>query len=148
MKTSEIVGRLKHDERKLYAIARAMMGNEHDALDMLSETSYLACRKAGTIRSEDSVSCWLATVMVNCCRTALRKRRPTVLIDPETLPAPDETGAFDVREMVERLPDEYRAIVVLRFYGDMRAPEIARRLKLPESTVRHRLNRALTLLRM
>lgn len=148
MKRGEVIARLTANERKLYAIARAMMGNEQDALDMISETACRAWRKAGSIREEEAVDGWLAATLVNCCKSALRRRKPQAEIDPEALPAPDETAAFDAREMVERLPETYRAIVLLRFFAGMKAGEIARQLDLPESTVRYRLQRALALLRL
>lgn len=85
MKRGEVIARLTANERKLYAIARAMMGNEQDALDMISETACRAWRKAGSIREEEAVDGWLAVTLINCCKSALRRRKPQAGIDPEAL---------------------------------------------------------------
>lgn len=148
MTQRQMVQRMEADRQKLYAMARAMMGNEHDALDMVSEAAYKACRKAHTIKDEQATGAWLATVLVNCCRDGLRKRKGTVELDVDAIAVPDETAQVDTRQMVESLPSEYRAIVLMRFYGEMRPPEISKRLGMPQKTVRSRLNRALSLMKM
>lgn len=148
MTRRQMMARLEVDRHKLYAIARVMMGNEQDALDMVSEVSCRAYRKAHTVREESAAGAWLATVLVNCCRGELRRRKPTQELDIAQLAVADETSQVDAREMVESLPSEYRAIVLMRFYGEMSSPEIAHRLDMPVNTVRNRLNRALSLLRL
>jgi DNA-directed RNA polymerase specialized sigma24 family protein len=59
----------------------------------------------------------------------------------------DHTGALDLRAAVRDLPGEQRLVVALRFYGGMRATEIAEALDIPAATVRTRLHRALITLR-
>ena len=59
----------------------------------------------------------------------------------------DHTGALDLRAAVRDLPSEQRLVVALRFYGGMRATEIAEALDIPAATVRTRLHRALITLR-
>jgi DNA-directed RNA polymerase specialized sigma24 family protein len=59
----------------------------------------------------------------------------------------DHTGALDLRAAVRALPGEQRLVVALRFYGGMKATEIARALDIPAATVRTRLHRALITLR-
>jgi DNA-directed RNA polymerase specialized sigma24 family protein len=61
--------------------------------------------------------------------------------------ASDHTGALDLRAAVRDLPGEQRLVVALRFYGGMKATEIAEALDIPATTVRTRLHRALITLR-
>ena len=148
MTSEQMLDQLRRDEMKLYSIARGMMGNHHDALDMVQETAFKACRKAWSLRDEGAVSGFLCAVLVNCCRSALRRRHAWVELCPDQASVPDETGSVDLRQMVESLPHAQRELVLLRFYADMTHAQIAARLHMPESTVRHRLKRTLQALRM
>ena len=47
-----------------------------------------------------------------------------------------------VEQAIERLPEDYRAVIVLRFMEDLTYDEIARHLGVPVSTVETRLHRA------
>ena len=147
MTQTEMAVHLAAHQRRMYCVARNMLGNEQDALDAVAEAAYRACLKCGSIKSVETIAAWLSAVTVNCCRMALRKRRAYVDTDMENLPEPDETERVDVREMVERLPLRDREIVLLRYYADMRYADIARRLRMPESTVRSRHKQALQTLK-
>ena len=147
MTQTEIAAHLTAHQRRLYSIARGMLGNEQDALDAVAEAAYRACLKCGGIKDEEAVAGWLSAVTVNCCRMALRRRKRHADAGALNLHEPDGTANYDVREMVERLPPRDREIVLLRYYADMRYADIARRLRMPESTVRARLKQALQALK-
>lgn len=144
----EMAAHLSTHQRRLYAIAHSMMGNEQDALDALSEVAYRACLKCGGLRQESAVVSWLGTITVNCCRMALRKRKYHEDASQYMPSVPDDTSTVDLREMVEHLPLRIREIVLLRYYADMRYADIARALHMPESTVRSRHKQALEALRL
>lgn len=144
--TIEKVAHLIHQEQKLlYNIARGMMKNEQDALDVVSEAACRAMEKAHTLRAEAAAKAWLLTIVTNCARSALRKNKPTLGDKAlEQLQTPDETPGVDLKELVERLPVKEREAVLLKFYAGFGPSEIARLKHLPESTVRARLKRALS----
>ena len=83
------------------------------------------------------------------CRTA--GRRPTV--DLEQVEPAEPAGKQDtcidtaVAEAVAKLPDVYREVIMLRFYGGRSCAEISRDLGVPLGTVTKRLSRAYSLLR-
>ena len=138
---------IAQNQRKIFVIAYRLVGNEQDALDMVSETAYRACIKASSLRNEEAAAGWLCAITVNCCRDLLRKRRPN---NPDELAfqsVPDSTGHYDAHDMVQRLPRRESQIMLLRFFADLHPAEIARQLNIPESTVRSRINRALIRLR-
>ncbi len=70
----------------------------------------------------------------------------TVHTDPSSLAVRAER-ATDVRTAVASLPEPYREIVTLRFFGDMSLDEIARQTGRPLNTVKTHLYRGLTRLR-
>lgn len=73
-----------------------------------------------------------------------RGARP--LVDDRPL-AIDEPELDETWTLVQRLPPAQRAVVVLRFYEDLRLVDIALLLQRPESTVRSDLRRALLRMR-
>lgn len=70
-------------------------------------------------------------------RRAVRRRRPPPL--PDDVP-PEVDELWDV---LADLPEQQRTAIVLRFYGDYRASEIAELLDCPSATVRSWLRRGL-----
>jgi RNA polymerase sigma-70 factor (ECF subfamily) len=55
--------------------------------------------------------------------------------------------AADVRASVAALPEPYREVVILRFFGELSLEEIARQVDRPLGTVKTHLHRGLLKLR-
>jgi len=139
-----------------YALALRLVGNEHDARDVLQETYLRAFRKLGKFRGDSAFGTWLHRITVNCSATLVAKRRRTSHVeldddlevletrserDPETA-----AGTADDRErLVEALadlPDQMRMVVVLRDVYDLAHEEIARELGISQTAAKVRLHRA------
>lgn len=90
---------------------------------------------------------WLMQVTANQCRNLLRsgwwkKTQPL----EEALPA--ETGGDSgVYQAVMALPPKYRVVVYLRYYEELTTKEMAALLRISESNVTTRLNRARQMLK-
>ncbi len=84
----------------------------------------------------------------NVCNTALRRRKRECTIHelPET--AAEQFDALPLRQAVERLPQQLRAVVILRYFTGLTLEETAESLGLPRGTVSTRQRRALQLLRL
>ncbi len=139
-----------------YALALRLVGNEHDARDVLQETYLRAFRKLGKFRGDSAFGTWLHRITVNCSATLVAKRRRTSHVeldddlevletrserDPETA-----AGTADDRErLVEalaELPDQMRIVVVLRDVYDLAHEDIARELGISQTAAKVRLHRA------
>jgi RNA polymerase sigma factor (sigma-70 family) len=138
------------------AACRQVLGDAHDAEDAFQATFLVLARKAGGVRRQASLAAWLHRVALNIARTAradaARRRgheRQAVVMARAT-PAEDE-AARDWRpllhEEVDRLPEKYRAPVILCYFEEQTHDEAARRLAWPVGTVKGRLARARGLLR-
>ena len=127
-----------------------------DAEDAFQATFLVLARKAAGIRDPAALGSWLYGV---ACRTALkvrsdaagrraRERRVRAVDVPD--PA-DEAARHDLRKALDdelsRLPDKYRAAVVLCCLEGHTHEEAARRLGCPRKTVTTRLTRACERLR-
>lgn len=148
----------------LYALARQLAGSAR-AEDLVQETLLRACRSIGQLRDHQAGPKWLRVIMVNLWRDRLRRdgRTPIelpvdehedfslyqTLVDEDPLPYSDTLhvdflGAFsteDVHLVLSRLPERYRAPLVLRYVEGFDTHEIAELLDLPAGTVYSHLHR-------
>ena len=150
---------------RMLAVARRFVRNDDDAQDVV-QTAYLsAFRSVGQFEGQCLVGTWLHRIVVNTALMKLRSRRrkPETSID-ELLPAFQEDGhhveQFSdwcapadelieraetramVRACIDRLPDNYREILILRDIEELSTEESARALRMTPTAVKVRLHRA------
>ncbi len=137
-------------------MALRLVGNEHDARDVLQDSYLRAFRSLRKFRGDSAFGTWLYRITVNCSATFLAKRRRSshdqlddnieVLelraeSDPETA-----AGTADDRgrlvQALAGLPDQMRVVVVLRDVYDLPHEEIARELGISQTAAKVRLHRA------
>ena len=160
---------LAHQDR-LYSIALRMLGDPRDAEEAAQDAFVRAYRAlAGydpaRIR-ELRLRPWLATIVLNLCRSRLGRRpatgRAPLSLDaplpgdaePRTADAHGPAAATEVRatadawaDLLLSLPPAYRSAVVLRHVDGLSYPELAAALDRPEGTVKAQVHRGLALLR-
>ena len=160
---------LAHQDR-LYSIALRVLGNGADAEEAAQDALVRAYRalvgyEPARIR-ELQLRPWLATIVLNLCRSRLGRRaaagRPPLSLDvaePGTMdpraneqasPEPtavrrDATSGW--AELLLTLPPAYRSAVVLRHVDGLSYPELATALDRPEGTVKAQVHRGLAMLR-
>jgi RNA polymerase sigma factor (sigma-70 family) len=139
----------------VWGVCRRILRDHHDAEDAFQATFLVLVRKAASVRPTGMVANWLYGV---ARQTALKARataarrvgreRPVA-----TMPEPAETEQHlweDLRpfldEELSRLPDKYRAVLVLCDLEGKTRKEAARQLRAPEGTVAGRLARARAML--
>lgn len=138
----------------VYNLAYRMLGTSGDAEDAAQEIFVRAYTKLTTFDRSRRFSTWLLSIGSNYCIDVLRRRRATVVdLDdvayavPDQAPGP-ERSAVDheqrqaIARAVQRLPDTYRLVTVLRYYHDLSYEEIERTTGLSEATIKTRLFRA------
>jgi len=133
-------------------LCRRVVRDEHAAEDAFQATFLTLACKAGAIRRQESVGSWLYRVAY---RVALRAadqatrqqtwQRPLAdsasRADPAELAAWRELGAL-LHAEVGRLPEKYRAPVILCYLQGRTNEEAARTLRCPKGTILSRLARA------
>jgi RNA polymerase sigma factor (sigma-70 family) len=136
----------------VFGVCRRVLHDMHDAEDAFQATFLVLVRKASSLRSPGTIGNWLYGV---ACRTArhareaaARRRAREASMAPPTA-AVEDTGA-ELRPVLdrelERLPDIYRAVIVLCDLEGKTRKEAARQLHCPEGTVASRLATARKLL--
>ena len=147
----------QENERRVYAVCFHMVGNREDAQDCAQETMLRAFRAFSSFRRDASFSTWITRIAVNACLEALRKRRPAASLDalredagfdpPDTAPTAyarleQKERMRLLQEGLRQLPDDMRAVIVLRDLEGMEYDAIAEALGLPLGTVKSRVSRA------
>lgn len=163
---------LAHQDR-LYSIALRVLGDRSDAEEAAQDALVRAYRALATYEPERihelRLRPWLATIVLNLCRSRLARRtartsvgRPALSLDATELgvrePRADdaaEPASTALRRDARRtwatllmtLPPAYRSAVVLRHVDGLSYPEVATALDRPEGTVKAQVHRGLVLLR-
>jgi DNA-directed RNA polymerase specialized sigma24 family protein len=124
-------------------LAYTLVGNNDEAEELVQDSFAEVHRRFGEIRKPGA---YLRTTVVSRCRSLLRRRRVMQSHPPE---APDDLpgSAGDLWDVLNKLPEDQRLAVVLRYYGRYRASEIAQIMGIPAITVRSHVKRGLTALR-
>lgn len=138
---------VERHERRIYNLAYRMLGRPEDAADATQEVFLTCLRKLSGFRGTSAFTTWLHRVAVNQCYETLRKRareRPEEE-PPEPAPRPDHADAtataVDVHRALQRVPEEFRAVLVLHDVQGIPYEEIAEALGAPLGTVKSRLHR-------
>ena len=130
-------------QRRMYRIAVSYTASSADAEDAMQEALLRAWNKRHTLRDESLFATWLTRILINECKSLLRKRkRLTLVADYPALAAPPEDEqAAAVRRALFALPEHYRMPLVLNLLEGYTMQEIAGMLKLPLGTVKSRVAR-------
>jgi RNA polymerase sigma-70 factor (ECF subfamily) len=155
---------------RMMTVARRMLGCESESADALQDAFLSAFRSLDSFRGDCQLPTWLHRIVVNACLMRLRcqRRRPAVRM-ADVLPKFDDTGHHaaavvtwresphelacgaelrrHVRECIDRLPDRYRQILLLRDIEGLDTAEAASLLGVSEGVVKTRLHRARQALR-
>lgn len=141
-------GLMKRYGPMVWTVCRRVLGDDHDAEDAFQATFLILSRKAGSIRRRASVGSWLHGVAVHVAqsaKTAAARRRLREGRAPGKTP---EQPLADVTvreaqaildEELARLPDKHRAPIIYCCLEGATRDEAARRLGVPPSLLKSRL---------
>jgi RNA polymerase sigma factor (sigma-70 family) len=135
---------------------RRLLGNLADAEDCFQATFLVLCRKAATISKRQSVGSWLYKVAYRIClrAQAARSRQPTCAANGMEPAAPAPFSDLEQQELravldeeLNRLPEKYRAPLVLHYLQGKTVEQAAQDLGWHQGTVCVRLARGKEVLR-
>jgi RNA polymerase sigma-70 factor (ECF subfamily) len=133
-------------------LAYRYASNPSDAEDIAQEALLCAWRRRATLREGTKRNHWLATIVRNEA-SHQRARRPGPSAALEELDGAEDVRVIatveraDLRAALRGLSERDRQLLALRYREDLSQAAIARRLGIPESTVKVRLHRARARLR-
>lgn len=159
----EIVMR-RHNQR-LYRVARSILRNDGEAEDVMQDAYVRAYEHLEQFAGRAKFSTWLTRIAVHEALARQHRNNRYEELDPMSeregdpmdrfaslTPNPEQQASNSeirrlLEEAVEKLPDSYRTVFMLRDVEDMNTSEAAYALDITEENVKVRLHRARALLR-
>jgi RNA polymerase sigma-70 factor (ECF subfamily) len=146
--------------RKVFNVAYKFVGKHDEAEDLTQDIFLKIFKSLDTFDRRANFQTWLISISRNLCidhYRSVRKERETIDRDVdanELTPASREPGPVAaleqrdrvtlLRQALSELPETLRTAVMMRDIRELSYQEIADRLRLPEGTVKSRINRGRT----
>jgi RNA polymerase sigma-70 factor, ECF subfamily len=138
-------------ERPILTYLVGRLGDREAAAEVAQESFVRAYFRLSTLKEGNSFFAWLMGISQRVMLETFRRNRRTQQLSPQVDPvdpsANEVEGDTELAEAVARLPDIYREVTVLRYFGGLTCAEVGDRLGVPLGTVTKRLSRAYGLLR-
>jgi len=152
---------LERYRRPLYSLLFSLTRDYHDAEDAFQETFLRAVRAGSTYDSSRKFRPWLYAIGLNIVRDTARRRqknqdpKPASADELERIAQPSgpesAAGNIEAAQLVnralDRLSEEHRIVIVLRFFHSLSESEIAEAAGIPRGTVKSRLHNAINRMR-
>lgn len=149
------IERLVHTHQaEVYRLALSILDDPDEADDATQEVFVAALRSLDSFRGDSSLKTWLFRITINLCRSRLQRGKTRARLrqileslfrgdqaHPESEAVRHEAESALWRA-VRALDEKHRIPVILRYYHDLPAAEIAETLGIPVGTVHSRLNHA------
>lgn len=156
-------------QQRVYRLAMSMTRNQEDAEEVLQDVFLTVYRKIGSFESRSAFSTWLYRITVNAALMKLRSRGPVQESIEADLPQFTKDGRHAhtvhdfiheseerlvlkereriLREAIDTLPPDYKAVLVLREFEGLSNDEAAEIVGASLQAVKARLHRARLVLR-
>jgi RNA polymerase sigma-70 factor (ECF subfamily) len=158
-------GIMRRHNQRLFRIARSIVRNDDDAMDVVQESYIKAFDNVGDLVELRAFATWIARIVKNNALMRLRKNRRYVQMDDEQLEnvvnlsvsasqgsRPDKDLANKqlghlLEYWIDELPENFRTVFMLRSVEGCDTRTTATILEINEATVKTRLHRAKTLMK-
>jgi RNA polymerase sigma-70 factor (ECF subfamily) len=136
----------------IYAYCYRRMKDENTAADLTQDVFLKVVATIYKYRFTGKFTNFLFTIAVNACNDYLRRSKPLTDCDIETLPAMDrhpldtiirDEEAEQLQNLLYSLPDMQREALILYYYHDMKAKDIAEITGVPVATAKSRIKQGL-----
>lgn len=157
-------GIMRHHNQRLYRIARSIVTDDAEAMDVVQETFIVAFDRLDDLREPAALPGWLAKITRNNALMRLRKSRRMQYMDepdfdnvlslsanikqpeqPDTTLANKQLGQL-LEKFIDELPDAFRTVFMLRGIEQCSVASTAEILDIEPATVKTRYHRARLLL--
>ena len=129
--------------QNMYKTAHAILWNDEDAADAISDTILACWEKIGQLKAAEYFRTWMTRILINKCNDILRQKKREYPVEEvrESFGELEEYDNVEWMEMMNGLDEKYRLVMILYYVNGLPAADISSILHIPESTVRTRLSR-------
>lgn len=136
----------------LLAHLAGKLGNRDKAEEAAQETLVRAYFNMSRLKNPDAFFAWLLGIAnyvakEHIKKEQLQKQREAIRVFSQESPSAELSQDYVLEGAIARLPDVYREVVLLRYYGGQSCSQVAQRLGMPIGTVTKTLSRAYVMLR-
>lgn len=134
-----------------YRMAYSYVKNKDDALDIVQESIYKALNSVGKIENIQYIKTWFYRILINTALDFIRKNNRISYFDDMDLNADskeDKYENFDLQNALDNLQPQYKTIIILRYFEDLKITDIAEILGENVNTIKTRLYSGLKKLRI
>ena len=137
-----------------YRLAYSYVHNEADAEDIVQNGAYKALRSSKTLRNPEYAKTWIYRIMLNEIFNFLRQHKAESYeymqeeMGIEAEYVEDTYIDIDLQRALDSLPEQDKAVVIMKFFEDKKLEEIADILNENTNTIKSRLYRSMKKLRI
>ena len=133
---------MKSRMQSMYKTARAILINDEDIADAISETILACWENMQGLKDERFFKTWMTRILINKCNDIIRKRKYFIDCDVSE-EGYNDTGFENAewKEALNSISEKYRLVMVLYYIEGFSTGDISGLLDIPEGTVRSRLAR-------
>ena len=136
----------------LLAHLSGKLGSKDKAEETAQESFVRAYFKMDKLKKPDSFFSWLLGIADRVAkehqrREQIHRQRETIHSYSKEAPQPELSQDYGLEVAIAKLPQAYREVILLRYYGEHSCNQIAERLNMPLGTVTKTLSRAYAMLR-
>ena len=152
MDKNEFTRKVLEAEPTLYRVSKSILKNDFDCADAVQEAILKAFQNLNKLKEERYFKTWLCRILIRECYRLLSSRKNTIPFEDyaKTAPAFEQEmhRNIGIYSAIMRLKDKHRLVITLHYIEGFKTSEISKMLKIPEGTVKSRISRAKSELRL
>ncbi|WP_373600999.1 sigma-70 family RNA polymerase sigma factor [Paraclostridium bifermentans] len=152
IKEKKIKDYIVNNQESFYKIAYSYVKNEDDALDIVHDSICKALSKINSLNDIEVVKPWFYKILINSAIDYIRKNNKYITLNQDEFEneyiSNDVYSDIDLLQALDKLPEEYKTIIILRYFEDMKIEDIAIVLSQNINTVKTKLYKGLRRLRI
>ncbi|MDU6428121.1 MAG: sigma-70 family RNA polymerase sigma factor [Clostridium perfringens] len=138
---------IKNNKEYLYKMAFLYVKDEQDALEVIHETVYRAFLNIEKLKKAKFFNTWITRILINVSIDFLKRKGKNEMLD-ESTPIRKEKceisteEKLDLYNAIDLLNDNYKTVIIMMYFNDMKIKDISKVMEIPENTVKTYLRRA------
>lgn len=138
---------IKNNKEYLYKMAFLYVKDEQDALEVIHETVYRAFLNIEKLKKAKFFNTWITRILINVSIDFLKRKGKNQMLDESTPIIKEKCEIsteekLDLYNAIDLLNDNYKTVIIMMYFNDMKIKDISKVMETPENTVKTYLRRA------
>ncbi|EGT3616394.1 sigma-70 family RNA polymerase sigma factor [Clostridium perfringens] len=138
---------IKNNKEYLYKMAFLYVKDEQDALEVIHETVYRAFLNIEKLKKAKFFNTWITRILINVSIDFFKRKGKSEILDESTPVIKEKVEIsteekIDLYNAIDLLNDNYKTVIIMMYFNDMKIKDIAKVMDIPENTVKTYLRRA------